>query len=697
MDEKYIQDLYNQLGGEAKFGSFADFKDLMNNDPQYRTDFHSAFGEQTLGSFADFESLVKKNAIPTPQPQEQGTTAPVSEDTSLASPLQPIKQQKAVSESTSLGMPNFEVKKMEQAQREAAPKFRKSLDTITPDLISGTEENAVPLMNYHFGDMGFKFEESGMTGDWMTVVAPNGAETEISLDNTFSEKDKSQAEKLRLFIQNNLGENGAGVITKFEAQPISKFKDEEDVKKSMKTINDDFNSMVQQKDSIIHKNEIVSNTLKELNAVPDLQRDDVWQQQYNQANADKQSVLDSAKSLEEKRALTAQREAQIQSAAGTYMSMKGEQGTTLGNLYNELLDSVGKALSGSLDLTIDAMGFIDGIVNPPNRENKEKYKNDFIELAKKQGVQVPELKTNAEFEDWKNSIAFGDVRREEIDKQIQDNKLKDIKYGEDGKGALNMARNGLRAIAGDPNTTVEYTDLSKKSFWGGVVGGLIDFAPAMVGPGWVKAATMFAISNDNMKKEFETNPEFKDMAESDKMLYALPFNIANSVLLEFGLNRAMANKSLVSNLVAYSLEKAGAETTAAGLKEIMKGQVNSMIGRGAISMAKGMVSGAELGVALYTTDEAIRKSINEAKGKKMFDTPDKVSDFLIGAGKSAITLAMGAGLMHLPQAIHAANMEIGYKGMDDNTFKMFEAAANNEDIQSSLIASIKNKITSVRK
>jgi hypothetical protein len=60
MDEKYIQDLYNQLGGESKFGAYNDFKDLIQNDSSYRKDFYNAFGENTLGAYNDFEGLVKK-------------------------------------------------------------------------------------------------------------------------------------------------------------------------------------------------------------------------------------------------------------------------------------------------------------------------------------------------------------------------------------------------------------------------------------------------------------------------------------------------------------------------------------------------------------------------------------------------------------------------------------------------------------
>ena len=60
MDEEYIDDLYNQLGGADKFGEYEDFKRLITSDDSYINDFHEAFGENVLGSFEDFNALVKK-------------------------------------------------------------------------------------------------------------------------------------------------------------------------------------------------------------------------------------------------------------------------------------------------------------------------------------------------------------------------------------------------------------------------------------------------------------------------------------------------------------------------------------------------------------------------------------------------------------------------------------------------------------
>lgn len=60
MDEKYIQAIYDQLGGEAKFGSYDDFKNVISTNPEYRKQFHYTFGESELGPYNDFDALVKK-------------------------------------------------------------------------------------------------------------------------------------------------------------------------------------------------------------------------------------------------------------------------------------------------------------------------------------------------------------------------------------------------------------------------------------------------------------------------------------------------------------------------------------------------------------------------------------------------------------------------------------------------------------
>ena len=581
-------------------------------------------------------------------------------------------------------------------QEGARPATKKSIDVITPELISGTEEKAVPLMNYHFADLGFKFEESGATGDWMTVTAPDGTSTEIALDNWTSAKDTSEANRLKNFI---LKKSKPEDVVAFEAKSVgenAKIQSDKEAKETLRKLNEEFNSMAKERDIILGENKNADMLLQSLNSTPEDQRDASWQEKYNSALSQKEWASNSATQLETKRASASEREAQIQSSLGKYYAMKSEQGTWYGNKWNQALEAFGKQTAGISDLVLT--GTIALLDTPPKSTDKilftKDFQDNFIKTAKEEGVIVPEFKTEDELKSWYNSIALGEDRKKEIYYKMSDKQLKKIKYGEEGEeGMMSAIRDGLKVAVGDPNSTVEYSDLSKKGFWGGAIAGLIDFAPAMIGSPIQKTASMFAISNDNMMQEFSQNPEFKDISEGDKFLYALPFNLANSVLLEFGLNRAMANKSIVANLVASSLKRAGANATAAEIKNIMKGEVSNMIGRGALTVTKGAVSGAELGVAMYTTDVAIRQAINEMKGNKMFETPKSAEEFIRGAAQSAASLAAGAGIMSSFHAIGNLGKETGYKGMSNDMFSLFEIAANNSNAQDAFVTDLKNKVS----
>lgn len=61
MDEKYIEYLYNSLGGADKFGAYDMFKQGISTDDAFRKDFYNQVGEGVLGNYQEFEGGVKKN------------------------------------------------------------------------------------------------------------------------------------------------------------------------------------------------------------------------------------------------------------------------------------------------------------------------------------------------------------------------------------------------------------------------------------------------------------------------------------------------------------------------------------------------------------------------------------------------------------------------------------------------------------
>lgn len=63
MDEEYLDDVYNSLGGKDTFGEYIDFATSIKSDPTYMREVYDNFGEETLGSFDDFSKLMKESKV----------------------------------------------------------------------------------------------------------------------------------------------------------------------------------------------------------------------------------------------------------------------------------------------------------------------------------------------------------------------------------------------------------------------------------------------------------------------------------------------------------------------------------------------------------------------------------------------------------------------------------------------------------
>lgn len=61
MDDKYIKDIYDNLGGKEVFGEYNDYYEMITTDESYIKDVYDNMGGgQTFGEFEDFISLLKK-------------------------------------------------------------------------------------------------------------------------------------------------------------------------------------------------------------------------------------------------------------------------------------------------------------------------------------------------------------------------------------------------------------------------------------------------------------------------------------------------------------------------------------------------------------------------------------------------------------------------------------------------------------
>lgn len=501
------------------------------------------------------------------------------------------------------------------------------------------EEAVVPKMNYMFGPLGFKFEESGMTGDYMMVKAPNGEEIEISLNNTSMEKNKLESEKLKNFIAAKSAK--IPQIEKIAAQYAGsdmRFNSEKQIDAQTKDISIQYDKL--NKDAALLSNDIknVESNLAYLNSAPANERNTPQYLEMKKAteaalldvNTRRQDIINRNSQIEANKT-------NLNKAVGKYTAMKAEQGTWTGATIAWAGEGASTAVTGLLGLASD-ITTLGGMAPRMPYYTQEMYKKD-----KREGLAA--------------------------------------------------VREGIQGKITDPNTSVEWKQLAEEGFWGGAYAGLVKSAPAMLAPGgWAgRTAAFFGQSNDAVNQEMDKNPAFDNVSAAEKLLITVPIGIANAVLEEVGLSNMIKNKGFVNSLVLKAMQKAGVNTTETALSKIIKNDVESMIARGAISLTGAGLAEAETGAGQQIAEYAVKDIYNLAKEKEMFDTPDTLKEYVYDVVRSGAQEAVGGFVMGTPSAAAAAYRKRGFEGMSDEQFKTFEAIANDDKMQSSFIANLKAK------
>jgi hypothetical protein len=702
MDE--LQKLYDVLVREGKYTkSFEEFQAKWGQDQAYKDKVFDVVSRDGLYT-KDRESFFQKYSGGglVPQPEEP-----------VAQPVQPgqgpidlkKKEQTPFGAAALPSAPSFLDSQKQLPKFEAtplagvkpAPKAKQPLDflepslqTITPELINKNEEFVVPKMNYQFADLGFNFQESGATGDWMTATAPNGKTIEISLDPLFSSKAASESERLKKFIKENSAQvKGLSAIERSYAAENKKFETQKDVDESIKKVNNDATLLNKEMGSFLKQKNELDAQFAELSKTPQNLKNTP---EYIEKS---QSVLQKQQQLDEQRKQLISRQSKIESqskdldkAVGRYANMKSQQGTFLGGTWNWLLEGASSIAAGAASSVIDlGVGFLPKEMLMAPKE----WKSESLRVAKELGIGEPSI---GQSEDkWLNSLSQSE--KDKIESKIRDLGKKQIKAD-----ILPAVREGNRVVLGDPTTTTEWTKLKEQGFWGGAYAGLIKSLPAMassIGGGLagraLTTAAFYAQVTDGVAQEMENNPAFKDVSENEKAAVMIPIGIAGAVLEEFGLRNAIGSKGLLNNIALKALGKAGATTTARTFKELVQNEVESMVAKGALTLTAAGLAEAETGATQQAAEFAIKDIYNAAKGTKMFDNPKTfTAEWVKEVAKAGAQEAVGGFIMGMPTAVSSAYTKKGFLNMDDATFKTFESAANDDNIQRAFVTKLKNEV-----
>jgi hypothetical protein len=736
MDEKLLDQLYNRATSLGYKKSRNDFASLIKTDQEVFDDMFSYAQINGLVSDATqfgsmvgrFQAPYKKKEEPTtvglpqgmvqfPQqkaPEVQLRTSPTpvgrgaqrQQAVELSAMALPSEDGLSVSAGTdqrlrpSVGMaaestaaPRVGVLPRDVAKREAereaaTPGFIKPLlEGITPERVGMEEEYVVPSLNYQFGPLGFKFEEAGALGDYMKATSPTGETIEISLDAFTGAKEGAEADRLRRFIQSGSMKIKPIDLAKIEKQyqdENRKFVTDEEVKAETKIFSQDADALNQELKDLAKLSQELTNEYNSIQSITDPTVKDSAMKMYEVKSAAYNSRVSNAQSRQES---IAQRGATLDKAIGKYTEMKSEQGTPYDLVIDALVRGGTNIVSGIADLALEAAYSVQPI---DWIRGSDWIKESYIEMAQKDNIAGPEKGpdgkiTREGYEKW--WMGLSDDYKSDIQSRLKDQIKKEEK-----PVVIDAIKNAGEMFT---STTREYEQSSKQNWLSGVLLGAIESIPSFVGGGSVvKTAKLIGQSHDYMMNQMNSDPDFNDVSESEKMAVSVPLSIVVAQLERLGFRNVVGNKGLLNRLALSAIGKAGATTTAKTFGELVKNEVESGIARGALTIVGGVLAEAETGAAQQIAELGAKNIYNAIKEKKMFDLPLTVGEYAADILEAAAAEGIGGMVLGMPSAIAAANRGRGYLGVSDDVFKMFELGAQDDNIRSAYVAKLKEKVNS---
>ena len=580
--------------------------------------------------------------------------------------------------------------------------FDNALSEVNAELIDGTEEYAVPKLNYLFGDYGFTFEETGI-GDALTVTARNGQKAEIDLDTFLGMKDEAEAKKLEAFLRENKSDNTA--LNAIAGQRIVA-NNEEEILKTVEVFNEQTENFAKDVKAFTEEYADFAVELQRLEGYSReyLRDNPELKAQYEQALQMQKQYMAQYEQMLEKEQTFKQRGAELDRVAGEYYMMEGEQGEFMTAVFNKFMlgaaSKTAKATArGVSRLTYDiAVG------------EEEEYAL-VASNASQYDVEIP---SNIDT-DRGRALYVKQNHPDVYDKILAKDKdqfLKQTLYGGDRfrnpfsqiaantdteLGMVDAIDKGVRELMTSDNTTEQYEKMQSEGFWGGAILGLAESLPAMLGgagpAGWAqRTAQMYALASEAVYDEMEGSPEFDGVSEDEKRMVTVPIGIAVGALETLGFRNVIAQKGLLNGLVARAIGKSTSSTTAKSFGEFIKQDVESLIARGLLTIGAGGIAEFETGFFQEIAESGIKDIYNSVKEKEMFETPDTFTEYFVDALYAGAQEMVGGFVMGTIPA--AATMAQGNKlqEMSDEQWSLFKEISKDSNYKKMYLTELKQKV-----
>jgi len=708
MNEQALNYSYELFKKDGYTGTLDQYRQLISSDKQALDYSFNLFkNDGYSGSIDDFNGLISPMAerpvaqSPIEPVKKKDTASPFVDGGSELTRFDPASGQ-VVQETPDFTKPKPEVKIPEQKlptrtefqfqpgkplpeqKTTPLPKFiEDQLSTIKPELIGKTEENVVPQLKYQFGPLGFKFEET-RAGDYMMATSPSGESIYISLDVVDNKDRETEANKLNAFLRRGATTvKNLSTLQKQYTDANKKIVSQKELDESLASINAEETKIMARNAEFVKAQNKLEAEKAQLESVPVQQRNNPeyiarvndFISRADQFSTEFQAFAKDAEDL-------TKRGQQLNKSIGKYTEMKAQQGTWYGAALNAFANKsyyeMAKGLSG---IAVDFIGEVISATGLPIM-SPENYEKTFIEQAKKEGINVAE---GEDFISLANKLDPETLAK--IENRVIDAGKKSVK-GE-VVGGLDKASKMIMESSG---VSPEYYRSIEETFVGGALLGALTSIPAMAGGPVTRTILMGSQVLSGLDAEMTNNPEFADISENEKLLVKAPIAVAVGVLESLGLSNLLKQKGFLNGIVLKALGKVGTGASYKTFGEVIKNEVESAVGRGALTLGAGFLAEAETGALQEVADIGIKEIYNMAKEKEMFDTPESVVKFIEQVGKAGLQEGIGAGVLSVPGSVSAAYTGKGFLGMDDAQFAMFEKMANDSNIQKGFVARLKSRI-----
>jgi hypothetical protein len=286
------------------------------------------------------------------------------------------------------------------------------------------------------------------------------------------------------------------------------------------------------------------------------------------------------------------------------------------------------------------------------------------------------------------------------------------RQGETQEQANNRVRKSIREdlrgapeeMVGDEGTTKEYVSEMQKDFLSGAWLSATGTLPlAYMGPAGIG---LMASASDNVMQEME-GPEFEDIPEWKKSVFASTVGVVVGQLEKFGIQQAIGGGALARQIVSNALRKLPQGATNQTLRSILLAETNSAAINAASRIGGAMTSEAATEFQQGLIEPALKEIFNAAEeknlldvnrdGKRGFQTPATFSDYVSEAFHQAAQGAIGGAIFGTPKAVLTLIKESKVGRTANNVqFEMTEELLRDPEFEANLSEQLKKQVESAK-